>query len=92
MRDYDEPPRKCHACGGTGGTWLSVCEHCDGRGTERRLSRMDHRSRETLRAWADIMYQLRDARAIARKYPWSPVEQMWYGAIRQRVVSPVMLP
>jgi len=88
MRDYDQKPRACHECDGDD----AACERCGGDGFEPRMSRAEHRSRQTFRDWGDVLYQLRNQRLVLRRNPYSAVENLWYGAIRQRAVSPVNLP
>lgn len=92
MRDYDEPPRKCHACGGTGGTWLSVCDNCDGDGIERWRPAGQRDTSDVGREDRDPITWLKVLRAQARRWPSDVQAQIQYGSVRQRAVSPVMLP
>ncbi|MBS0229670.1 MAG: hypothetical protein JSS52_00720 [Proteobacteria bacterium] len=92
MRDYDEPPRKCHACGGTGGTWLSVCDNCYGDGIERWRPAGQRDTSDVGREDRDPITWLKVLRAQARRWPADARMQMQYGSVRQQAVSPVMLP
>lgn len=91
MRDY-EHHRKCHACGGTGGTRLSACDNCYGDGIERWRPAGQRDTSDVGREDRDPITWLKVLRAQARRWPADARMQMHYGSVRQQAVSPVMLP